>query len=200
MRIGWLIAAALTVAASSALAQQPQTARIRGEVEKVDGPMLTVRSRAGSELKVQLAENARVMAMVKASLADVTPGKYIGVTAMPEPDGTETAIAIHIFTDAQRGVGEGVRPWDLRPNSTMTNAAVDTVVEGIDGTILVVRYKDGEKKFIIAPETPIVAYEPSDRSEIKSGAQIFIMTATKQPDGTFQTPSINVGRGVTPPM
>ncbi len=200
MRIGWQIAAALTVAASSALAQQPQTARIRGEVEKVDGPMLTVRSRAGSELKVQLAENARVMAMVKASLADVTPGKYIGVTAMPEPDGTETAIAIHIFTDAQRGVGEGVRPWDLRPHSTMTNAAVDTVVEGVDGQILVVKYKDGEKKFIIAPETPIVAYEPSDRSEIKSGAQIFIMAATRQPDGTFQTPSINVGRGVTPPM
>lgn len=189
----------LALAASTASAQE--TVRIRGTIEKVDGPNLTIKSRDGKDLAVKLSDKARVMAMVKASLADVKPGSYIGVTAMPQPDGSQRAIAIHIFLESQRGVGEGFRPWDLRPNSTMTNAAVDTSVKSVDGQVLTLKYKGGEKKVFVPPETPIVAYAPGDKSEVKAGAHVIIMAAKKNPDGTLEAPSINVGRdGVTPPM
>jgi outer membrane lipoprotein SlyB len=188
------------IAASSAWAQQPPTTRIRGQIEKVDGNTLTIKARDGAEMKVQLADNARIMAMVKASPADIKANSYIGITAMPEADGTQKAIAIHIFLESMRGTGEGHRPWDLRPGSTMTNAAVDTLVTGVNGQELTVKYKDGEKKVVIPPNTPIVAYAPGDKAEVKQGAQIIIMGATKQADGSYATPAINVGRGVTPPM
>src|SRR5262245_10682798 len=110
-----------------ALAQQPQNVRIRGTIEKVDGDALSIKTRDGSDVVVKLAANARVLAFVKASMADIKQSSYIGVTAMPQADGSQRAIAIHIFMESQRGVGEGHRPWDLRPNSTMTNAAVDTI-------------------------------------------------------------------------
>jgi len=160
----------------------------------------TIKARDGAEMKVKLADNPRIMAMVKASLADIKPNSYIGVTALPQPDGSQKAIAIHIFLESMRGTGEGHRPWDLRPGSTMTNAAVDTTVTGVNGQEVTVKYKDGEKKVVIPPETPIVAYAPGEKSEVKPGAQIIIMGATKQADGTYETPAINVGRGVTPPM
>lgn len=192
---------ALTFAVSSAFAQQPQTVRIRGTIEKVDGQDLVIKSRDGSDLNVKLAENARVLALVKASLSDIKTGSYIGVTAMPEADGTQRAIAIHIFPEAMRGTGEGHRPWDLRPNSTMTNAAVESAVASAEGEVVMVKYKDGEKKVIIPADTPIVAYAPGDRVEIKPGAKIIIMGAQKQPDGSLLAPAINVGRdGLTPPM
>jgi outer membrane lipoprotein SlyB len=175
--------------------------RIRGTIEKVDGQDLVIKSRDGSDLNVKLAENARVLALVKASRADIKPGSYIGVTAMPEADGTQRAIAIHIFPEAMRGTGEGHRPWDLRPNSTMTNAAVESAVASAEGELVMVKYKDGEKKVIIPADTPIVAYAPGDKAEIKPGAKIIIMGAQKQPDGSLLAPAINVGRdGLTPPM
>lgn len=192
---------ALALTASIAFAQQPpQTVRIRGTIEKVDGDLLMIKARDGSNLNVKLAENARVMVLVKASLADIKQGSYIGVTAMPQPDGSQRAIAIHIFTEAQRGTGEGHRPWDLRPGSTMTNAAAETTVAGVHGQVVTVKYKDGEKKVIVPPDTAIVAYSPGDKSEIKPGAQIIIFGAQRQPDGTLQAPAITVGRGVAPPM
>jgi hypothetical protein len=124
-----LIGTGLAVAvAGVALAQQPPV-RIRGEIEKVDGNTLTVKARDGAVLTVNVPDNVRVMNFVKASLADIKPNSYIGVTAMPQPDGSQKAIAIHIFLEAQRGTGEGHRPWDLRPGSTMTNAAVETTAE-----------------------------------------------------------------------
>ena len=187
------------VAASTVSAQTPPT-RIRGQIEKVDGNTLTIKSRDGAEMKVQLADNARVMAMVKASLSDIKPNSYIGVTAMPEADGTQKALAIHIFLDSMRGTGEGFRPWDLKPGSTMTNAAVDSTVTGVNGQEITVKYKDGEKKVIVPPNTPIVAYAQGEKDEVKPGAQVIIMGATKQADGSYTTPAINVGRGVTPPM
>ena len=195
------ITLALTFAALPAFAQQPQTLRIRGTIEKVDGQDLVIKSRDGSDLNVKLAENARVLALVKASRADIKPGSYIGVTAMPEADGSQRAIAIHIFPEAMRGTGEGHRPWDLRPNSTMTNAAVESAVASAEGEVVMVKYKDGEKKVIIPADTPIVAYAPGDKAEIKPGAKIIIMGAQKQPDGSLLAPAINVGRdGLTPPM
>jgi outer membrane lipoprotein SlyB len=190
----------LVVAASSAVAQQSPPVRVRGQIEKVDGDMLTIKARDGKQVNVKLADNARVMAMVKASIEDIKPNSYIGVTAMPQMDGSQKAVAIHIFLEAQRGTGEGHRPWDLQPGSTMTNAAVDTKVAGVDGETITVKYKDGEKKVIVPPATPIVAYTPSDKSELKEGAQIIIFNAQTQPDGGLVAPAINVGRGLTPPM
>jgi outer membrane lipoprotein SlyB len=190
----------LVATVSSAVAQQPPPVRVRGQIEKVDGNTLTIKARDGVSLTVNLADNARVMGLDKASLADIKKDSYIGVTAMPQPDGSQRAIAIHIFTEAQRGTGEGHRPWDLRPGSTMTNAAVDTTVSSVDGQVVTVKYKDGEKKVIVPPETPIVSYSPGDKSELKPGAQVIITAAQKQPDGSLTAPAINVGRGITPPM
>ena len=199
-----LIGTGLVVAvAGVALAQQPPV-RVRGEIEKVDGNTLTVKARDGAMLTVSVPDNVRVMNFVKASLADIKPNSYIGVTAMPQPDGSQKAIAIHIFLEAQRGTGEGHRPWDLRPGSTMTNAAVETTAGSVDGQVLTVKYKSGdktdEKKVIVPPDAAIVAFAPADKSELKPGAQIIIFGAQKQADGTLQAQAVNVGKGVTPPM
>jgi hypothetical protein len=196
--IGAGLALALT---ASALAQTPPT-RIRGQIEKVDGNMLTIKARDGAMLNVKLADDARITAMVKSSVADIKPGSFIGVTAMPEADGTQKAIGLHIFMDAQRGVvAEGHRPWDREPGSTMTNANVDTKVASVDGETMVVKYKDGEKKVIVPPNTPVVAFTPGSKDDIKPGAMMIIMGAQKQEDGSFVAPAINVGRaGAAPPM
>ena len=195
-----LAAAAIALLfATTGFAQTPPT-RIRGEIEKVDGGMVTVKARDGSMMNVKLADNARIMAFVKASPADIKPNSYIGVTAMPEPDGTQKAIAVHIFLEGQRGTGEGFRQWDLRPNSTMTNANVESKVASVDGDVVMVKYKDGEKKVIVSKDTPVVAYAPGEMSEVKPGAQIIIFAAQKQADGTYSAPAINIGRGVAPPM
>jgi hypothetical protein len=192
------------IVASSAVWAQPAppapTVRIRGQIEKVAGNDVTVKERNGSTLNVKLADNVRYMAFVPATLADIKPNSYIGVTAMPQPDGSQKAIAIHIFLESQRGTGEGFRPWDKAPGSTMTNAAVDTTVSSVDGQVVTVKYKDGEKKVIIPPNTPIVAYTQGNKDEVKPGAQIMITAAQKQPDGSLVAPQINIGRGVTPPM
>jgi outer membrane lipoprotein SlyB len=192
---------AFMLATSTAWAQQGPPVRIRGQIQNVDGDMLTIKARDGSEVKVKLADNARVIAQVKASLADVKTGAYVGVTGMPQPDGSQRAIAIHIFLEAQRNVvPDRFGPWDLREGSTMTNATVETTVTSTNGQEIMVKYKDGEKKIIVSPETPIVANTPGEKSEIKPGAQIIIMGAQKQPDGSLTTNGIYVGRGVTPPM
>jgi len=195
---------ALITASAAAWAQNVPPVRVRGTIEKVDGSTLMIKARDGAEVKVTTPDNVRVMGFVKASLSDIKPGSYIGVTAEPQPDGSQKAVAIHIFTEAQRGTGEGHRPWDLRPGTTMTNAAVETTAAGVDGQVLTVKYKAGdktdEKKVIVPPTTPIVAYAPGDKSELKAGAAVIIFNATKQPDGSLQAPAVNVGRGLTPPM
>ena len=183
-----------------AFAQQTPPTRIRGVIEKVDGNTLTIKARNGSDMTVKMADNYAVMAFVKASMADIKPNSYIGVTAMPEADGTQRAIGVHIFMEAQRGTGEGFRAWDLRPNSTMTNAAVASAVTSVKGQEVMVKYKDGEKKVLIEKDTPIVAFAAGDKADIKPGAQIIIFAAAKQPDGSLTADRINVGRGVTPPM
>ena len=193
---------ALLLATSASFAQQPPTVRIRGQIEKVEGDVLDIKTRNGEMVKVKLVEPVRVLAFVKASLADIQVGKFIGVTAMPQADGSQKAVAIHIFLDAQKGVvADRHIPWDLQPGSTMTNAIVDTTVAGVDGQVIMVKYKDGEKKVTVPPNATIVAYAPGDKSELKPGAQIIIFGATKQTDGSLTTSAISVGRGgVTPPM
>jgi hypothetical protein len=177
------------------------TVRVRGTIERVDGNTLFVKSRDGAELKVALAPNALVVAIVKASLADVKQGSFVGVTGMPQADGSQRAIEVHIFPEAMRGTGEGHYAWDLRPGSTMTNANVEQTVSGVDGQTLSVKYKDGEKKLIVPPDATIVTYVTGDKSELKPGTKIFVAAAKKLPDGTLEAPRVNYGRdGITPPM
>jgi hypothetical protein len=186
-------------AAGTASAQQPQPQRVRGTIDSVNGSTLVIKQGEGPEVTVKLTDNAQVFGVVPATLADVKPGAFIGVGAMPQPDGSQKAIQVMIFAESQRGTGEGFRPWD-RPGSTMTNATVDTTVASVDGQVVMVKYKDGEKKIIIGPDAVIRAYVVGDRSELKPGANIAIVRADKQPDGTLETSRINVGRGGVVPQ
>ena len=195
------VLAGVVLFSAIAAAQQAPTLRIRGTIEAVDGPVLSIKTREGDDVKVRTTDNVAVFGVVKTSLAEIKQGSYIGVTAMPEPDGTQKAVAVHIFPENQRGAAEGFRPWDLRANSTMTNATVAETVAGTDGQHILVRYKDGEKKVVVPPETPIVTFVVGDRSELKPGAKVIIFGATKKDDGTLEAARVNVGRdGITPPM
>jgi hypothetical protein len=189
----------VALAVSSSSAQQPPTVRVRGTIEVVDGSTLTIKTREGSEVKAKLGDKAMVVAVVKASYADIKQGAFIGVTGMPQPDGSQTCREIHIFPEAMRGTGEGHRPWDLEPKSTMTNATVDQVTS-VGEHEITLKYKDGEKKIVVGPECPIVTYAPGDRAELKPGAKIFINAAVRQEDGSLSVPRINVGRDAAPPM
>ena len=203
---------ALLLSASFATAQAQQMAppagsppppvRLRGTIEKIDGSNLTIKARDGSTVTVKLADNPRITAMVKASLADIKTGTFIGVTAMPQPDGSQKAIGLHIFMDNQRGVVPArFSPWDREPGSTMTNADVESTVASVDGQTLMVKYSDGEKKVIVPPNTPVVKFEPGNASDLKVGAQMIVIAGQKQPDGSIVAPAINVGRdGAAPPM
>ncbi|MDA9415448.1 hypothetical protein [Bradyrhizobium ottawaense] len=196
-----LLAAVLALASFAASAQQAPTVRIRGTIESVDGNMLGIKTREGSDVKVRMTDNVAVFAVVKTELSEIKEGSYIGVTGMPEPDGTQKAIAVHIFPENQRGAAEGFRPWDARANSTMTNATVAQTVKGTDGQNITVKYKDGEKKVVVPPDTPIVTFIATDKSEVKPGAKLIIFGAAKKDDGSLEANRVNVGRdGVTPPM
>jgi hypothetical protein len=205
IRTAFAIAAVGVLVATSLSYAQQKLVRIRGTIEKVDGQNLEVKSRDGKNVKVMVGDKARYTAIVKASLADLTPDTYIGVTAMPNADGSQQAVAIHIFQPAQRGTGEGHRPWDLQPGSTMTNAAIATTVAGTDGQVVTVRYKDkdkvDEKRVIVTPKTVIVRYVPGDRADLKPGVRVFLNNAKPISDDTIEAPTVSYGRdGVTPPM
>jgi hypothetical protein len=199
-----LLATSLTLISafgSTAWAQQPPSVRIRGTIESVDGAVLMIKSREGADMKVRMTDNVAVFGVAKTAMSEIKPGSYIGVSAMPEPDGTQKALAVHIFPETQRGAAEGFRPWDLRAGSTMTNATVAETVKGTDGQNILVKYKDGEKKVVVPPDTPIVTFVAGEKSELKPGAKIIIFGAVKKDDGTLEANRVNVGRdGITPPM
>jgi hypothetical protein len=196
-RAALFVVAALV--ATTAQAQAPQTVRLRGVIEKVDGNTVTAKSDKGDDLKINLADKMLVVAVVKASLADIKDGDFIGSGAMPQPDGSQKAIEVHIFAESMRGTGEGFRPWDGAPNSTMTNGTVGNTVTGVDGPVITVKYKDGDQKIIVGPDVPIVRFEIADMSVVKPGVAFTVVAATKQPDGSFNINRINVGRdGVVP--
>jgi len=203
MSVGFLrvlgMIALLSAPTASVLAQDAPV-RVRGTIDRVEGDTYIVKPRGGAELKVTLAEKAMVVALIKASLADIKQGSYVGVSGMPQADGSQKALEVHIFPEAMRGVGDGHRGWDLQPTSTMTNGNVEQATASSDGQVLMLKYKDGEKKIVVSSDTPIVVYVPGERSELKPGASIFIAAAVKQPDGSLQAPRVNVGRGVAPPM
>jgi hypothetical protein len=183
------------------LQAQEQPRRVRGTIERVEGDKLVVKARDGSEVTLTLKKDASVLAIVKASLSDIKSGAYVGITGTPQPDGTQRAVEVHIFPESMRGVGDGHRPWDLTPGSTMTNGNIEQQVAGVDGQTLKIKYKDGEKSISVPPSTQIVTYQPGDRQDLKPGAKIFVVAAIKQPDGTFEVNRINYGKdGLTPPM
>jgi hypothetical protein len=185
--------------ATAAFAQQP--GRIRGQIEKVDGDTYVLKTRDGDMLNMKLDDKVRVSALVKATLADIKPDSFIGVAGIPEADGSIKAYSVHLFLPAQRGVvPDRHGPWDGRPNSTMTNAYVADIVTAKDGGTLTVKYKDGEKKVIVTPETVIAAAAPGSKDELKAGTQVIIFGWDKQPDGSILAKVMYVGRDVTPAM
>jgi len=199
-RTVFILTTIVLMLAVAAPAAAQDTVRVRGAIDRVEGDLYVIKTRAGAEVKVKLPDNVMVVALTKASLADIKQGSYVGVAGMPQPDGSQKALEVHIFPEAMRGTGDGHRGWDLQPSSTMTNGNVEQTVASSDGQMLTLKYKDGEKKILVGTDTPIVVYTPGDKSELKAGAPIFISAATKQADGTLTTPRVNVGRGVAPPM
>jgi hypothetical protein len=182
-------------------ASAQETVRIRGTIEQVDGPVFVVKNRDGAELKLTVTDNPLFVAIVKSTMADIKPGMFVGSTGMTQPDGSQKAIEVHIFPESMRGTGEGHYDWDLKPNTKMTNANVEQTVGGVDGQTLSVKYKDGEKKLLVTPETAVVTYVVGERGDLKPGTKVFVAAAKKQADGTLQTPRITYGKdGLTPPM
>jgi hypothetical protein len=195
-----MIGFALVLAVPAAWAQEAPPMRIRGTIERVDGSIYMVKARDGAELKVTLADKPQIAGITKASLSDIKQNSFVGVTAMPQPDGSMKAVEVHIFPESMRGTGEGHYPWDLRPQSTMTNANVEQIAAGVEGRTLTLKYKDGEKKIFVSDDAAIVTYVPGDKSDLKVGAKVFIIAA-KQPDGTLEGRAWRVGlNGLTPPM
>ena len=194
-------AIAAAVAATAALAQAPDTVRVRGTIDSISDGTMDVTARDGAKLKVKVADNAVIRTVVAKTVADIKQGEFVGITAMPQPDGTQKAVEIHIFPEAARGTGEGHRPWDLMPGSTMTNANVDSEVAISDGKKLVLKYKDGDKTFIVPDNIKVVLFAPGAMADLKPGAKIFIVAAKKLPDGSLEAPAITVSsNGVDPPM
>jgi hypothetical protein len=192
-----MLAAALI---SAALVSQAQTSRIRGTIESAQSNTLAVKLSDGAQSKVVLAPNANVIAVVKASMSDVKEGTFIGSAAMPQPDGTQRALEVHIFPEEMRGTGEGHRPYAPVPQGTMTNGATaGSPVKGVEGSTITIKYKEGEKKIVVPPNTPVVRYVIGSPADLKPGAHFTVLAATKKPDGTYEASRINVGRdGVVP--
>lgn len=198
-----LAAFALIGASAASLAQAPAGAptRIRGTLEAIDGNLLTIKARSGEMMKVKVPDNVVVTGIAKASIADITSGKFIGTTTVGERNGALVAEEVHIFPEKMRGTGEGHRDWDLRPQSKMTNASVADIKDMGDGKVLTVQYKGGEKQVLVTPRTSVVSFEPGSRADLKPGASVFVVAAERQPDGSYTTPRINVGlNGQVPPM
>lgn len=197
-----LIAVAMVAASTlCAVAQRaPVPTRVRGTVESVEGDSMLVKSRSGEDVKLHIASDLRVSGITRISLADIKTGSFIGATTVPGPDGGQNAVEVHVFPESMRGTGEGSRPWDLKPNSSMTNATVAESVVGNDGHTLLVKYKDGQKKVFVSADTPVVTYVPGEKSDLKAGAKV-IAFVKQLSDGSLEANRVSVGRdGLTPPM
>jgi len=184
--------------AGAAAAQTP--VRVRGAIEALDGTQLTVKSRDGDLIKIKLADNYVVAAVVPTALDMIKPGSFIGTAAMKQTDGSLVALEVLVFPEAMRGVGEGHYPWDLQPESTMTNATVATLADSPKGHQMTLTFKGETNQVIVPPGVPIVTFEPGDKAMLKPGAKVFVGT-TKAADGSLSAARVNVGKdGLTPPM
>lgn len=197
-----LLAAAILLCATTITAHaQAPTARIRGTIQSLEGNTLTVTTREGPVVKITLTEPLSVGTVKKAELSAITTGTYVGAAAVPGADGKLSALEVLIFPEAARGTGEGHRPWDLAPNSSMTNASVDAVVQANAGNVLTLKYKDGSVTIAVPPGTPIVKLAPAAREDLKPGQTVFIGAAARAADGTLSTGRVTVSKdGVAPPM
>jgi hypothetical protein len=200
MKASPILAAAALVTGLSiapAMAQKPETVHVKGKIEKAEPNAIVVKTKDG-DATVHLAANAKVLTIGKGTLADIKKGSYVGVGATPQADGSQKAIRVMIFAPSQRGVGEGFRPWN-KPGTTMTNATVDTQVTGVNGQVLTVKYKTGEKKIVVGPDATILLRTDGTHADLKPGATVDIRTAKKMPDGTLEAARVDVGRdGFTP--
>lgn len=189
--------------AAQAQAPQGKPATVRGKISAVEKQALKVTTSAG-EVLLKLPDDVRIGGVEAAQLSDIAAGNYVGATAVKQADGNLKALEVHIFPESSRGTGEGHRPWDLQPGSTMTNANVEKVeqvaVEKIQGQLLTLKYKDGEQKIFIPPGTPIVKNVPGDRSLLKPGTGVYV-AAVRAEDGTLTAIRITAGvGGIMPPM
>ena len=190
---------ALLLAAGATLAGEPPP-RTRGTIERLDGDMLTLATRGGQKVSFKLTPDTKIVGAIDAPLGAIKPNTYIGTSAAPQSDGTLKAIEVHVFPESMRGTGDGHYPWDLDGANTMTNGAVGALA-GTSGRTLTVKYEGGERKLVVPEGTPVVAFEPSDRSIVKPGARALVI-APKSSDGTQATAVyLVVGEnGVNPPM
>jgi hypothetical protein len=201
MRSRSFLAAIFVAALALSAAAQNPPARIRGTVEKLDGQTLMIKSRDGQALSIALAPNFTVRAVVAKTVADIKPGDFVASTSVKGPDGKLRAIEVHILPESLRGVArEGQFPWDLAPDSLMTNATAAQITSAPEGQVMRVTYKDGEAEVTIPPGIPIVGYVPGDASLLKPGATVFI-TAQKNADGSLTASGVTAEKdGVKPPM
>ena len=191
-----LVLAACVATSMSAVAEDTP-ARVRGTLQKMDGSNLTITDKGGKEANVPVKDGAPT----KGAMSDIKSNTFVGITAMPQPDGTQKAVEVHVFEESLRGTGEGHYPWDLMPNSTMTNGAVAQQVQKVEGNTLQVKYKDGEKTIVVPSDAEVVNLVAGGKADLKTGAHVFIPRWEKQGDGTWQATVVVVGRdGITPPM
>jgi hypothetical protein len=192
--------ALLALPAAAQNAPEGTPTRIRGTVEKLDGQTLTIKSRDGQQLAIALAPNVTVTYLVKESLADVKAGDFVASTSTKGTDGKNHAVELRIFPEAMRGLGEGQYPWDLVPQSLMTNATVSGITGAPQSQTLKVTYKGNESEIVVDPDTPILGYGAGDVSLLKPGAAIFIV-ALKKSDGSLSAARVTAEKdGVKPPM
>jgi hypothetical protein len=188
------------VAAGVALAQNAPPTRLRGSITAIDGKTATIATREGTSVTVNLAENWAAVLVVPVPLAEVKANSFVGIASLKGPDGVQNALEVLVFPEAARGSNEGHYPWDLQPESMMTNATVATVAVAGDGQMLTLKYKDGTQDIRVKPGIPVVTFAPGDRSDAKIGAKVFL-GAAKAADGGLTAGRILVGKdGLTPPM
>ena len=193
------VGAAVFATSGSGMAQAPRLVRVRATIDAVDATSLSVTSRAGQKQTLALTSDTVIVAIVPMKLEDIKPGSFIGSAAMPQQDGTQRALEIHVFPESMRGTGEGHRPFDLQPQSTMTNGTVGAVT-GSAGRTLTVAYQGGEKTIVVPPDTPVVTYEPGTRAMLVPGAHVIVM-GTEASDGKLSATRVSVGKdGLVPPM
>ena len=174
--------------------------RIRGTIASVAAGSLHVVPNGGADTTITVPPDTRITLVEPSSLADIKPGSFIGTAAKTQADGTIVAVEVHVFPESMRGSGEGHRPFDLGPQSTMTNGTVGQEVIGSVGQTLTVRYKGGEKTILVPPGVPVVTFAPGDRATLVAGAHV-IVSAQRDDDGTLSAKSLLVGQnGLVPPM
>lgn len=199
-RLTTLLLAACAALLFAAPTQAQTNVRIRGAITGLDGQVLSVKTREGPEVKIKLNDNYAVAAVVPIAMDQIQPGSYIGSAAMKQPDGTLKAVEVLVFPAAMKGANEGHYPWDLMPESTMTNATVEAVVDGTAGRVMSLTYKGGTQKITVPAGVPIVTFEPGDKSMLTPGALVFVGTQ-QAADGSFSAGRVNVGKnGFKPPM